>query len=113
FNTPAWETHDYRYRLSGTNIHYAQLEDNGEMIAVAAHKDPGVPNWFDTSGLTQGMIHLRWMETDDLPMPTCELVKHADLFNHLPENVKTMIPEERVKQLRERRLGIYKRFIYM
>ncbi len=36
-----WETMDYRYRLCSTNCHHAVLEDNGELILVVAHRDPG------------------------------------------------------------------------
>jgi hypothetical protein len=113
FNNPWWETHDYRYRLTGTNLYYAQLEDDGELIAVAAHDDPGVPNWLDTAGLTQGMTSFRWMGTDGSPEPSCILVKRNKLFDCLPETIKTISPDQRMMQIQGRRRGIYKRFGYL
>ncbi|MGB1141798.1 MAG: DUF1214 domain-containing protein, partial [Halioglobus sp.] len=50
FGSYWWETMDYRYRLCSTNCHHAVLEDNGELILVVSHEDPGVPNWLDPSG---------------------------------------------------------------
>ncbi len=38
-----WQTNDYRYRHTGINGHSAVLEDDGELIAVIALRDPGHP----------------------------------------------------------------------
>jgi len=113
FCNPWWETMDYRYRLSGTNMHHAVLEDNGELIAVASHDDPGVSNWCDTSGFTEGMMNLRWIAADSSPLPECTLVKRAELAQHLPKNVKRITGDERLEQLAARRRGIYNRFNWM
>lgn len=113
FNNPWWETNDYRYRLSGTNMHHAELEEDGEVIAVVAHEDPGVPNWLDTAGFTEGLMGRRWIHAKTLPDMECTLVKHFDLFRHLPKNVKRMTPEGRRAQIAGRRRGLYNRFHWM
>ncbi len=113
FNNPWWETMDYRYRLSGTNMHHAALENDGGLIAIIAHEDPGVPNWLDTSGFVEGMIGRRWIFADTLPEIECQLVPHEALFNHLPKGVKRMTPSERREQIAARRRGIYNRFNWM
>jgi hypothetical protein len=64
-----WETMDYRYRLASTNCHHAVLEDDGELIVVASHDDPGLPNWLDPSGHTEGYVTYRWMLADEHPVP--------------------------------------------
>ena len=66
---------DYRYRLSNTNCHYAQLEDDGELIVVIAHEDPGVRNWLTTEGRPFGLVFWRFMlPTGAIATPTAEVV---------------------------------------
>ncbi len=107
-----WESMDYRYRLCSTNCHHAALEDNGELILVLAHKDPGVPNWLDCSGYPQGYITVRWVGANDYPRPQCQTIKLAELARHLPDTVKRIDADERRVQLEERRRGVIKRFGY-
>lgn len=113
FCNPWWETMDYRYRLGGTNMHHAVLEDDGELIAVIAHEDPGVPNWLDTSGFIEGMIGRRWIFAETLPEIECTLVDHAALFDRLPAGAKRITPAGRRDQIAARRRGIYNRFNWM
>ncbi|WP_176590269.1 DUF1214 domain-containing protein [Sphingobium sp. EM0848] len=105
-----WETMDYRYRLANTNCHYAALEDDGELIVVISHDDPGLPNWLDPSGHSEGYVTYRWMLADHYPVPTCQQFKRSELFAHLPDGVKRIGSDERRDQLAERRRGIVKRF---
>lgn len=113
FTNPWWETMDYVHRLSGTNMHHAVLEEDGELIAVVAHEDPGVPNWLDTSGFTEGLMGRRWIFADSLPEVSCTLVPHNGLFKHLPKQVKRIDAAGRQEQLAARRRGIYNRFNWM
>lgn len=113
FNNPWWETMDYVHRLSGTNMHHAVMEDDGELIAVIAHDDPGVPNWMDTSGYVEGMMGRRWIFADSTPDVTCTLVPHKDIFRHLPQGVKRITSAQRQAQLAARRNGIYNRFNWL
>ena len=105
-----WETMDYRYRLASTNCHHAVLEDDGELIVVVSHDDPGLPNWLDPSGHTEGYITYRWMLAQDCPVPRCLQVPRTALFEHLPAGVQRITPEARRAQLEARRSGVQKRF---
>lgn len=105
-----WETMDYRYRLSNTNCHYAALEDDGELIIVVSHDDPGLPNWLDPSGHSEGYLTYRWMLAESYPVPVAQQVKRAELFDHLPAAIKRISPEERREQLAARRRGVVSRF---
>jgi hypothetical protein len=107
-----WETMDYRYRLCSTNCHHAMLEDNGELILVVAHRDPGVPNWLDPSGHVEGYITVRWIGATDYPLPQCAQMKRDALPAALPDDIKTITPQERREQLASRRRGVIKRFGY-
>jgi Protein of unknown function (DUF1214) len=112
FGSYWWESMDYRYRLCSTNCHHAQLEDNGELILVISHDDPGVPNWLDPSEHVEGYITLRWIGAESYPIPHCEQIKVSELQQRLPETVKTINAEQRLQQLAERRRGVIKRFGY-
>lgn len=105
-----WMSMDYRYRLSNTNCHYAQLEDDGELIVVVAHEDPGLPNWLDTSGFSEGYVTYRWMLAQSCPEPQATQVKTAELFKHLPARIKRITPDARREQLATRRRGVINRF---
>jgi hypothetical protein len=107
-----WETMDYRYRLCSTNCHHAQLEEDGELVLVVCHDDPGLPNWLDPSGHQEGYITVRWIGAADYPEPRCEQVSRDALFEHLPDTVKTITPEQRRRQLAARRCGVIRRFGY-
>lgn len=105
-----WETMDYRYRLANTNCHYAALEPDGELIVVVSHDDPGLANWLDPSGHSEGYVTVRWMKADHYPVPQCQQVKRSELFHHLPKGVQRITPAERSEQLAGRRRGIVSRF---
>lgn len=105
-----WETMDYRYRLSSTNMHYAQLEEDGELILVVSHPDPGLPNWLDPSGHSEGYVTFRWINADSYPRPVATQVKLAELDKHLPAGFKRITAEERRAQLAARRRGVINRF---
>jgi hypothetical protein len=107
-----WESMDYRYRLANTNDHYAKREADGELILVVSHEDPGVPNWLDASGHSEGYVTVRWIGADSIPVPECEQVKFEERFASLPENVRRFDPAQRPEQLAERRRGVARRFPY-
>jgi hypothetical protein len=110
FGSYWWETMDYRWRLSNTNIHQATLEADGELVVVVCHDDPGLPNWLDPSGHEEGYITFRWMGSHEDPRPTCTQVSRKSLMQNLPENIRTISPDARSEQLRARRRGVNRRF---
>ena len=59
----------------------AHVEADGSVAFVLSAQDPGRPNWLPTQGHRQGMMALRWLlpETDEAPLPSCRLVRFADL----------------------------------
>ncbi len=110
FGNYYWETMDYRYRLCSTNIHHATLEDDGELIVVVSHEDPGLPNWLDPGGYREGYITFRWIGSDHYPRPECQLLPASGLPAALPPGVRRITPEARAAQLHDRRVGILRRF---
>lgn len=107
-----WETMDYRYRLCSTNCHHAVLEDDGELLVVVAHQDPGLPNWLDPSGHVEGYITVRWIGAQSYPVPECTQMKRSALATFLPAAARTIDARQRRDQLLGRRRGVIKRFGY-
>ena len=105
-----WETMDYRNRLSNTNCHYAELEDDGELVMVVSHEDPGVANWLDPSGHEEGYVTVRWIGADHYPAPECHQIKLNELDSYLPADHKKLNQTERKAQIAGRRTGVIKRF---
>ncbi len=104
-----WCSMDYRSILSNTNCHYAQLEDDGELVVVISHTDTGHANWLDPAGFSEGYVTIRWMQADHYPTPIATQIKLTELENLLPQ-AKKLTQEERVEQIATRRRGVVQRF---
>jgi hypothetical protein len=101
-NDPYFNAVDYVYRLSCTNAHYAQVSSDGKFRAVVALEDPGVPNWLDTGGFTEGTLWGRWYDCSTTPLPTIKRVQFDQLREHLPDDTPVVTADQRVEELRER-----------
>ena len=101
-NDPYFNALEYVYRLSSTNGHYAKVSSDGKFRAVIALTDPGVPNWLDPAGYTEGGIYGRWYDCDSEPTPTITRVKLAELRDYLPTDTPQVSAEERAEELRQR-----------
>ncbi|MDE2405239.1 MAG: DUF1214 domain-containing protein [Sphingomonadales bacterium] len=101
-NDPYFNAIEYVYRLSSTNGHFAKLSSDGRFRAVIALTDPGVPNWLDPAGYTEGTIYGRWYDCSSEPTPTLKRVKLAELRDHMPADTPVVTPEARAEELRTR-----------
>lgn len=101
-NDPYFNALEYVYRLSSTNGAMARLSSDGKLRAVIALTDPGVPNWLDPAGYTEGGIYGRWYDCSSAPVPTIKRVKLDELRAHLPDDTPTVTLEERAEELRTR-----------
>ena len=91
------------------SLNKAQSEPNadGTWTYVLSNADPGVHNWVDPCGLTEGILTLRLAEfPDQRPndglSASGRVVKLADLDSVLPEGTRQVTAQERATQLAER-----------
>ena len=103
------ETFDLN-RQTSLNGHQAALDRDGGFRAVIAHRDPGVPNWLDTTGRSEGSMVCRWNTADHFPVPQCRVVKLDALRDSLPPETPHVSPEERSVILEERSEGLRRRW---
>ncbi|GIW42555.1 MAG: hypothetical protein KatS3mg076_3132 [Candidatus Binatia bacterium] len=83
-NVVLWNRHmqtfEYRDRRVSLNRRQIVPEPDGSYRIVIAHRDPGVPNWLDTDGHSEGTIFWRFLlPREKPPRPECRLVRFEDL----------------------------------
>ncbi len=76
------ESLDYRYFNICINKASAEYGDDGSVQVVVAHGDPGLKNWLQTAGHTEGTMCWRWYrlpEGEKPVQPSCKVVKLSEL----------------------------------
>ena len=77
---------------------------------VIAHDDPGVHNWLDTQGFSNGNLTYRNLLSQNPATFRTRLVKRADLMNALPETTAMVTPQERIAEMHRRYRAVKRRF---
>ena len=108
-NDMLWNAIDWQNRQSSLNAAQATIDHDGKFRGVIALDDPGVPNWLDTGGNTQGSIMLRWTEANSNPRPSLRHIPLSELRSRLPENTSWVDTGMRQEILRARRIGVQMR----
>ena len=104
------ETLDYVHHQATLNCHSAQLEPDGSVRFVIAHHDPGVANWLDTAGHSNGAMILRCVRTTTAPTPRGRVVSFENIASALPADTKRLTADERASILDRRRRAVHERF---
>ncbi|MGX4688083.1 DUF1214 domain-containing protein [Streptomyces sp. JNUCC 63] len=95
---------DYINRQVDLNMTRAALDSDGKVRAVIALEDPGLANWLDPQGNTEGTIVTRnYRSKHATKPPVMKRVKVAELMDHLPKDTMVVTPEDRRKALEYRR----------
>ena len=97
---PWWETIHYGRHQSSLNAHQAVVDPDGLVRVVLCGRDPGVANWLDTAGYSNGAMILRCVRTATAPTPTTRIVPFDDVASALPAETKTITPDERASDPR-------------
>lgn len=66
-------------RTISRNIVTTTYAADGSFELVVAHRDPGHPNWIDTTGRRHGTMGLRWVLADEHPPAECRVVRVDEL----------------------------------
>jgi hypothetical protein len=107
------ESHDFANHVSSLNGTQAERDDDGHYRYVVAHRDPGVPNWLDTTGLREGFMAMRWtypQPTDRLPTVSVRKVSFSELGDELPASTPRVSPVQRREQVRVRQEHVQRRY---
>jgi hypothetical protein len=109
------ESIEYASALGSLNASQWEADPDGVVRLVVAHRDPGVPNWLDTTGHREGFLTPRWAYTDTPPKegwPSIEAKKvpFDEIRAHLHERTRSVSADERREQIERRRLHVARRY---
>lgn len=107
---PWWETIHYGRHQSSLNAHQAAVDSDGLVRVVLCAEDPGVANWLDTAGYSNGPIILRCVRTETAPTPSTRIVPFDRIRAELPLDTAEITPDERKSILAARRQAVRERF---
>ena len=105
-----WETIHYGRHQSSLNAHQAKVDSDGILRVVVSARDPGVANWLDTAGHSNGAMILRCVRTETAPTPSARVVAFDDVVSELPADTAMVSPSERAAIIAARRLAVHERF---
>jgi hypothetical protein len=107
------ESLDFANHQSSLNGFQAERDPDGATRLVVAHRDPGVPNWIDTTGLPAGFMTFRWTYATvpgQLPSTKVTRVPFAALREHLPAGTRSVSAAERRERIRVRQAHVQRRY---
>lgn len=109
------ESIEYANQVGSLNGHQTTVDEDGVIRLVLAHRDPGVPNWIDTTGHPEGFMTPRWTYSEtpapeDWPIITAKKVPFSEIRAHLPDSTGSVSPEQRRAQIHIRQRHVQKRY---
>ena len=109
------ESIEYANNTGSLNGHQMHVDADGVRRLVVAHRDPGVPNWLDTTGHAEGFLTARWAysetpQEEDWPQVSARKVAFDEVRAHLPQETPTVSPEQRREQVRIRQRHVRRRY---
>jgi hypothetical protein len=109
------ESLDYANHQTSLNGFQVEPDADGVLRYVVAHRDPGVPNWLDTTGHREGFLTPRWAYSrqptpDRWPSIQATVVRFDEIRAHLPADVRTVSPDERAARIRVRQEHVQRRY---
>ncbi len=109
------ESPDYANHQSSLNDHQMYMGEDGVQRWVVAHRDPGVQNWIDTTGLPRGYLSHRWAYSQlpdkaNWPTITGRVIRFDEIADVFPADQPHVTPAERREAIRIRQRHVQKRF---
>jgi hypothetical protein len=109
------ESLEYANAVGSLNGFQSEPDPDGAVRLVVAHRDPGVPNWLDTTGHPEGFVTARWAYSEtparsEWPTVAARKVPFDEIGRHLLEGTRKVSPEERLAQVRVRQEHVKRRF---
>ena len=108
---PWMESLDYASHQSSLNHRTTHVDADNRVRYVISRQDPGVQNWLDTAGWAEGSFCARWTYCAAYPTGiSANLIKLADLDQHLPADTPRVDPAQRKQAIAARQAAISRRY---
>ncbi|WP_235736491.1 hypothetical protein [Nocardioides alcanivorans] len=112
---PWFSSLEYANRQTSLTGDQSYLDSDGAYRYVLSSRDPGVPNWLDTTGVEQGAILIRFDGSTEPVFPVDEYPQAVTvgvdaLDEVLPADTPRFNAEQRAHQIAVRRRHVQRRF---
>lgn len=109
------ESLEYGSAFGSLNGSQSEVDPDGAIRLVVAHRDPGVPNWLDTMGHREGFLTPRWAYSEappeeEWPSISAKKVPFDEIRKHLHGDTRNVTAAERRERLRLRQQHVRRRF---
>ncbi|MCV7423119.1 DUF1214 domain-containing protein [Mycobacterium yunnanensis] len=101
---------DYLYRPVSYTPARTAVDGDGVVRFVIAHDDPGVHNWLDTQGFSNGNLTYRNLASVNRAVFRTRLVSRSAVLDELPANTALVDAAGRARQLTDRYHGVKLRY---
>ena len=108
---PWMESLEYASRQSSLNHRTTHVDADDRIRYVISQRDPGVQNWLDTAGWSEGSLCARWTYCSEYPTGiSSRLIKFDELDRHLPADTPRITPAQREQTIAARQAAISRRY---
>lgn len=109
------ESPDYANHQSSLNDFQMYMGEDGIQRWVVAHRDPGVQNWLDTTGLPKGYLSHRWAYSELPPKhqwPTIKAkkIRFDQIQQHFPADMPWLSAQQRRQVIAIRQAHVQRRY---
>ncbi|MEM8498592.1 MAG: hypothetical protein AAF542_11260 [Pseudomonadota bacterium] len=109
------ESPDYANHQSSMNLHQMYMGKDHVQRWVVSHKDPGIQNWLDTTGLPRGYLSHRWAYSEippekDWPTIKAEKICFDQIEGYIPEDMPRLSEQQRRHEISVRQAHVQRRY---
>ncbi len=109
------ESPDYANHQSSLNLLQMYMGEDGIQRWVVAHRDPGVQNWIDTTGLPRGFLSHRWAYSQlppesEWPVITAKKIRFDQISEHFPADMPRLTSAQRKQVIASRQRHVQRRY---
>ncbi|KPH64446.1 DUF1214 domain-containing protein [Novosphingobium sp. ST904] len=101
---------DFLHRPVSYTPARTKVDGDGIVRLILSHEDPGLHNWLDTQGFSDGNLTYRNLMSQQPATFRTRLVKAIELADHLPPGTARTSPDQRAELLRQRYRAIKLRY---
>ncbi len=109
------ESPDYANHQSSLNLHQMYMGPDNVQRWIVSHRDPGVQNWLDTTGLPRGFLSHRWAYSQlpdeaDFPVISARKISLDDVDSVIPADMPRLSGDERRAEIAVRQAHVQRRY---